>query len=52
MKVKTRIPFFDKVAKKARKKDEVFDCTPARFAEITQKGKFVEPVEDQKPVKG
>lgn len=51
MKVKTKIRFFDSVAKKVRKKDEVFECTPERFNEIRKKGAFVEAVEDQKPVK-
>ena len=52
MKAKVKIQFFDSVAKKTRKKDEVFECTPERFNEIRDKGAYVEAVEDQKPVKG
>lgn len=51
MKAKVKIQFYDSVAKKVRKKDEVFDVTPARFNEIRNKGTYIEAVNDEKPVK-
>lgn len=51
MKAKVKIQFYDSVAKKQRKKGEIFDVTPQRFNEICTKGAYVEAAEDQKPVK-
>lgn len=42
MKAKVLHDFYDKEAKKKRKKDDVIDITPARFNEITRKGRYVE----------
>lgn len=52
MKAKVKIQFFDSVAKKTRKKGDVFDVTPDRFNEIQKKGNFIEAANDDKPVKG
>ena len=51
MKAKVTNPFYDTVAKKVRKKGEIFDLTAARFNEIRNKGNFVEIIDDEKPVK-
>lgn len=42
MKAKVLIKFYDSEAKVVRQKDETFDLTPARFNEITQKGRYIE----------
>lgn len=47
MKVKVLIPFNDKYTGKEHKKDEIFDVTAKRFNEITKKGKFIQPVEEE-----
>lgn len=51
MKAKVRIRFYDSVAKKVRKKGDVFDVNPTRFNEIRNKGNYIEAVNDEKPVK-
>lgn len=51
MKAKVLIPFKDKETKKDRKKGDIIDVTPKRFNEIIAKGRFIEAVEDEKPVK-
>ena len=52
MNAKVKIQFYDSVAKKVRKVNDVIDITPARFNEIRNKGAFVEAVvENEKPVK-
>lgn len=52
MKVKVRIQFYDTVNKKVQKVGDIIDVTPSRFNEILKKGRFVEAVEDEKPVQG
>ena len=42
MKAKVLIKFYDSEAKVIRNKGDVIDVTPARFNEITQKGRYVE----------
>lgn len=42
MKAKVLIKFYDKEAKVLRNKDDVIDVTPARFNEITRKGRYIE----------
>ena len=42
IKAKVLIKFYDSEAKVTRQKDDTFDVTPARFNEITQKGRFIE----------
>lgn len=42
MKAKTLIKFYDTHAKKIRQKGDIFDVTPARFNEITLKGRYIE----------
>lgn len=51
MKVRVRSQFYDTTAKKVRQQGEIFELTPARFNEIQHKGNFVEPVNEEKPVK-
>lgn len=48
MKAKCLIQFYDKDAKKVRKKGDIFDVTTKRFNEIISKGRYVEAVEDEK----
>ena len=52
MKAKVLIPFEDKETHKKHKKGDVIDVTPTRFNEIRNKGRFIEAVEEEKPVKG
>ena len=42
MKAKVLIEFRDKETKKVCKKGDVIDVTPARFNEITRKGRYIE----------
>lgn len=42
MKAKVLIKFYDSEAKVIRNKGDVIDVTPARFNEITQKGRYIE----------
>lgn len=42
MKAKVLISFRDKETHKEHKKGDVIDVTPARFNEITQKGRYIE----------
>lgn len=51
MKVKVLIPFRDKETKKTHKKGDIIDVTAKRFNEITAKGKYIQPVEDEKSAK-
>lgn len=52
MKVKVLIPFYDKETKKTHKKGDVLDITAKRFNEIAEKGKYVQPVDEEvKPAK-
>ncbi len=46
MKVKVLTSFRDKENKKVYKKDEVIDVTVKRFNEITTKGRYIQPVEE------
>ena len=46
IKAKVLIDFYDKEAKKNRKKGEVIDITPVRFNEITRKGRYIEVCEE------
>lgn len=50
LKAKVLIPFYDTVAKVNRKNGDVFDVTPARFNEITRKGRYIEAYEGSAPV--
>ena len=50
MKAKVLIAFFDKVAKVKRKPGDTFDVTPARFNEITRKGRYIEAAAEPKKV--
>lgn len=52
MKVKVLIPFRDKETKKINKKNDVIDVSAKRFNEIITQGKYIELLEDEKPVKG
>lgn len=45
MKAKALTKFYDTEAKVVRQKGDVFSITPARFNEITLKGKFIEAYE-------
>lgn len=51
MKAKVLIPFRDKETKKMHKKNDVIDVTAKRFNEITAKGKYIQLLEEEKPVK-
>lgn len=51
MKAKVLVRFYDTAAKKVRKAGDIIDVTPARFNEITKKGKYIEAADDEKPVK-
>lgn len=42
MKAKVLTKFYDTEAKVVREKNDIIDVTPARFNEITQKGRFIE----------
>ena len=42
MKAKVLIKFYDSEAKVIRNKGDVIDVTPARFNEITLKGRYIE----------
>ena len=42
MKAKVLIPFEDKETHKKHNKGEIIEITPARFNEITRKGRFIE----------
>lgn len=42
MKAKVLIKFYDSEAKVVRQKGDVIDVTPARFNEITHKGRYIE----------
>lgn len=42
MKAKVLIQFYDSHAKVVRKKGDIIEVTPARFNEITQKGRYIE----------
>lgn len=46
MKAKVLMQFYDKDAKVVRKKDDIFEVTPARFQEITLKGRYIAPHEE------
>lgn len=52
MKAKVLIPFRDKETKKIHKKNDVIELTIKRFNEITAKGKYIQLLEDEKPIKG
>ena len=42
MKAKVLIPFEDKETHKKHKKGDIIEVTPARFNEITRKGRYIE----------
>ena len=42
MKAKVLTDFYDTEAKVTRKKGDIIEITPARFNEITQKGRYIE----------
>ena len=46
VKAKVLIPFEDKETHKKHKKGDVIDVTPARFNEITRKGRYIEAFDD------
>ena len=46
MKVKAKIRFYDSAAKVVRKEGDIFDVTPARFNEISQKGRYIEAYDE------
>ena len=46
MKAKVLIPFEDKNTHKQHKKGDVIDVTPARFNEITRKGRYIEAFDE------
>lgn len=46
MKAKVLIQFYDNHAKVVRKKGDIIEVTPARFNEITQKGKYIEAYDE------
>lgn len=50
-KVKVIMPFKDKETGKVRKVNEIFDCTPARLAEIKKAGRYVVEVPEEKAPK-
>lgn len=49
MKAKVLIPFTDKVTGKKHNKNDVIEVTAKRFNEITEKGRYIQVVEDEKP---
>jgi hypothetical protein len=51
MKVVVLIPFCDKYTGKNYKKGDIIEVTAKRFNEIVAKGKYIQPVEEEKPVK-
>lgn len=52
MKVVVLIPFCDKHTGKEYKKGDVLDITAKRFNEIAEKGRYVQPVDEEvKPAK-
>lgn len=51
MKVKVLIPFRDKENKKEYKKGDTIDVSVKRFNEITIKGRYIQPVEEERPAK-
>lgn len=51
MKVKVLIPFSDKHTGEKYKKNDIIDVTAKRFNEITTKGRYVEPIEENKQPK-
>lgn len=51
MKVKVLIPFRDRETKKKYKKGDIIDVTAKRFNEITTSGRYIQPVEEERPVK-
>ena len=51
MKVKVLMPFCDKYTNKKYKKDDIIDVTVKRFNEITAKGRYVEPIEENTQTK-
>lgn len=46
MKCKVLIPFADKHTGKKYKKGDIIDVPVNRFNEITDKGRYIQPVED------
>lgn len=46
MKAKVLIDFHDKEAKMDRKKGDIIEITPARFNEITRKGRYIEAYDE------
>ena len=46
MKAKVLIKFYDSEAKVVRQKGDTFDVTPARFNEITRKGRYIEAFDE------
>lgn len=46
MKAKVKVDFFDKAAKVRRKAGDIMEVTPARFNEITQKGRYIEAYDE------
>ena len=51
MKVKVLKPFCDKHTGKKYKKNDTIDVTVTRFNEITTKGRYIEPIEEEKQTK-
>lgn len=49
MKVKVLKPFTDKHTGKEYEKDDVLEMTAKRFVEITDSGKYVQPVDEAAP---
>lgn len=47
MKAKVLIAFNDKYTGKEHKKGDVIDVNAKRFAEITKKGNFIQPVDEK-----
>ena len=46
MKAKVKVRFYDSAAKVVRKEGDIFDVTPARFNEISQKGRYIEAYDE------
>jgi hypothetical protein len=46
MKAKVLTKFYDTAAKVVREKDDIIDVTPARFNEITRKGRYIEAYDE------
>lgn len=51
MKAIVRIQFYDTKEKKQRKVGDIMDVTAERFNEIIKKGRYIEAVDEKKPVK-